>query len=57
MLQKFFDLYCRGPAAVVKYILHAMGIIANARTIESKEELSKFQVEHINQLLRQYNVI
>jgi dihydrodipicolinate synthase/N-acetylneuraminate lyase len=54
MLQNFYNLYCKEPARVMKYILHAIGIIAEARTVDAKDELSKSQVDHINQLLKEY---
>jgi dihydrodipicolinate synthase/N-acetylneuraminate lyase len=56
MLRKFYNLYCKEPAVIVKQILQIMGIISDGRTVDSGK-LSNNKVEHIEKLVRKHKII
>lgn len=57
MVQEFYDLYAKAPAAVLKRMLHVAGILPNAQTASSTRPTDRAQNRVVEAICRKYELI
>ena len=57
MVQEFYDLYARSPAAVLKRMLHVAGVLPNARTAPGTRPTNRTQNRAVDAICRKYDLI
>lgn len=57
MVQEFYDLYAKKPAAVLKRMLHVAGVLPNAHTASGTSPTDRTQNQAIEAICRKYDLI
>jgi hypothetical protein len=57
MVQEFYDLYAKKPAAVLKRMLHVAGVLPNAHTASGTSPTDRSQNKAIESVCRKYDLI
>jgi dihydrodipicolinate synthase/N-acetylneuraminate lyase len=57
MVQEFYDLYAKSPAAVLKRILHVAGVLPNAHTASGTPRTDMTQNRAVEAICRKYDLI
>ena len=57
MVQEFYDLYARKPAAVLKRMLHVAGVLPHAHTASQTRPTNKTENRAIEAICRKYDLI
>jgi len=57
MVQEFYDLYAKKPAAVLKRMLHVAGVLPNAQTATGTPSTDRAQNRAIEAICRKYDLI
>jgi dihydrodipicolinate synthase/N-acetylneuraminate lyase len=57
MVQEFYDLYAKQPAAVLKRMLHVAGVLPNAHTASDTSPTDRSQNKAIEAVCRKYDLI
>lgn len=57
MVQEFYDLYAKNPAAVLKRMLHVAGVLPNAHTASGTPRTNKAQNRAVEAICKKYDLI
>ncbi|NVL89613.1 MAG: dihydrodipicolinate synthase family protein [Desulfobacterales bacterium] len=57
MVQEFYDLYAKKPAAVLKRMLHVAGVLPNAHTASGTPPTNRTQNQTVEAICRKYDLI